>query len=43
MIHSTRFALVDRRMQIRGYYSTDEDGFMPKLMHDIRSLAAGRS
>jgi protein SCO1 len=42
-VHSTRFALVDRRMQIRGYYSTDEDGFMPKLIRDIRSLAAGRS
>jgi protein SCO1 len=41
--HSTRFALVDRRMQIRAYYSTDEDGFMPKLIRDIRSLAAGRS
>jgi protein SCO1 len=42
-VHSTRFALVDRRMQIRGYYSTDEEGFMPKLVRDIRSLAAGRS
>jgi protein SCO1/2 len=42
-VHSTRFALVDRRMQIRGYYSTDEDGFMPKLIRDIRTLAAGRT
>jgi len=30
-------------MQIRGYYNTDEDGFMPKLIRDIRSLAAGRT
>jgi hypothetical protein len=29
---------VDRRMQIRGYYSSDEDGFLPKLLHDIRQL-----
>lgn len=42
-IHSTRFTLVDRHMQIRGYYSTDEDGFMPKLIRDIRSLAADRT
>jgi len=36
--HSTRFVLVDRRMRIRGYYSTSEDGFMPRLLHDIRQL-----
>jgi protein SCO1 len=38
MQHSTRFALVDRAGKIRGYYLTSEDGFMPKLMHDIRQL-----
>jgi protein SCO1/2 len=38
MIHSVRFTLVDRHMQIRGYYSSDEDGFLPKLLHDIRQL-----
>ena len=38
MTHSTRFALVDRRGRIRGFYITGEDGFMPKLMHDIRQL-----
>jgi protein SCO1/2 len=38
MIHSVRFTLVDRRMRIRGYYSSDEDGFLPKLLHDIRQL-----
>lgn len=36
--HSTRFALVDRRMRIRGYYSTSEDNFMQQLLHDIRQL-----
>ncbi len=36
--HSTRFALVDRQMRIRGYYSTAEDDFMPQLLHDIRQL-----
>jgi protein SCO1 len=43
MIHSVRFTLVDRRMRIRGYYSSDEDGFLPKLLHDIRRLESERS
>jgi len=43
LTHSTRFVLVDRRMQIRGFYTTGEDGFMPRLMHDIRQLEADRS
>src|SRR5689334_8480924 len=38
MTHSTRFVLVDRARQIRGYYTTGEDNFMRKLMHDIRQL-----
>lgn len=38
-MHSTRFALIDRDMQIRAYYTTDDDSFMPKLVHDIRALA----
>ncbi len=42
-VHSTRFALVDRDMRIRGYYSSDEDGFMPRLIRDIRRLAAERT
>ena len=42
-VHSTRFALVDQRMQIRGYYSTDDDSFMPKLIRDIRALEGGRT
>jgi protein SCO1 len=36
--HSTRFALVDRRRQIRGYYTSSEDGFIQRLLHDIRQL-----
>ncbi len=43
MTHSTRFALVDRQRRIRGYYITGEDGFMPKLMHDIRQLERDKS
>lgn len=42
LTHSTRFVLVDRHMRIRGYYTTSEDGFMPRLMHDIRQLESGR-
>ena len=43
MTHSTRFALVDRQRRIRGYYTTGEDGFMPRLMHDIRQLEREKS
>jgi hypothetical protein len=28
-------------MRIRGYYSSDEDGFLPKLIRDVRSLEGG--
>jgi len=41
--HSTRFTLVDRTRRIRGYYITGEEGFMPKLMHDIRQLERDKS
>ena len=43
MAHSTRFTLVDRKRRIRGYYLTSDDGFMPKLMHDIRQLEGEKS
>lgn len=43
MMHSVRFTLVDRHMRIRGFYSTDEDGFLPKLLHDIRRLESEKS
>lgn len=36
--HSTRFALVDRRQRIRGYYISSDDGFIQRLLHDIRQL-----
>ena len=36
--HSTRFVLVDRKMQIRGYYGTLEDGAIARLLDDIRHL-----
>ena len=42
LIHSTRFTLVDGKGRIRGYYSTDEDGFMPRLLSDIRRLGEER-
>ena len=43
LTHSTRFVLVDRRRQIRGFYTTGEDAFMPQLMHDIRQLEKERT
>ena len=36
--HSTRFALVDGRRRIRGTYLTSEDGFLGRLLGDIRRL-----
>jgi protein SCO1/2 len=36
--HSTRFALVDGRGRIRGYYLTSESGFLDALLADIRRL-----
>jgi protein SCO1/2 len=41
LTHSTRFVLVDRKRQIRGFYASDEDGFMPQLLHDVRQLEKG--
>jgi hypothetical protein len=35
--------LLDRHSRVRGFYSTSEDGALPKLLHDIRTLAAERS
>ena len=42
LTHSTRFVLVDGQRQIRGFYSFDEDGFMRKLLHDVRQLERER-
>lgn len=38
MTHSTRFVLVDQHRRVRGYYITSEDGFLRRLVHDIRQL-----
>jgi protein SCO1/2 len=40
--HSTRFALVDRQGRIRGYYATSEDGFLNRLLRDVRNLERER-
>jgi protein SCO1/2 len=36
--HSTRFVLVDRSGQIRGYYLTSEPEAIPRLIDDARGL-----
>jgi len=36
--HSTRFILVDRRQRIRGYYLSSDEGFLSRLLDDIRRL-----
>lgn len=43
LTHSTRFVLVDRRGQVRGFYNAEEDGAVTKLLHDIRTLAGEKS
>jgi protein SCO1/2 len=37
--HSSRFALVDRKGAIRGYYDTTDSGALEQLEEDIRKLA----
>lgn len=36
--HSTRFVLLDRRSRIRGYYSSEEEGAIDRLLVDLRRL-----
>lgn len=36
--HSTRFVLVDRKRQIRGFYQSNDSGSMRQLVRDIESL-----
>ena len=43
LIHSTRFALVDRQGRIRGYYASDEPGFHDALLRDLRRMEALKS
>jgi len=38
--HSTRFILVDRNSQVRGYYLTSEPDAITRLIADARSLLA---
>ena len=40
--HSTRFVLIDRKSQIRGYYLTSEEDAIPRLIADARALIAER-
>ncbi len=41
--HSTRFVLVDRQGRIRGYYSSEEDGFLKRLLADVKRLDREKS
>jgi protein SCO1 len=43
MDHSTKFILVDRKGQIRGFYSTFDAEGITKLLHDIVVLQHSRS
>ncbi len=37
-VHSTRFILVDRKGRVRGYYDSQEEEDIQKLIHDTRLL-----
>ncbi len=43
LTHSTRFVLVDGERRIRGYYISSEDGFLQRLVHDVRQLEREKS
>ena len=43
MDHSTKFILVDRKRQIRGFYSTFDAEGIPNLLHDAEILRRSRS
>ena len=36
--HSTRFALVDGRRRVRGYYLSSDESFPKNLLHDLTVL-----
>ncbi|HTK80850.1 MAG TPA: SCO family protein [Bacteroidota bacterium] len=36
--HSTKFVVVDKKGQIRGYYDSEDEGSMKKLLEDVHSL-----
>jgi cytochrome oxidase Cu insertion factor (SCO1/SenC/PrrC family) len=41
-LHSSKLALVDGAGRVRGYYDSDDDSSMDKLLADARLLDAGR-
>jgi protein SCO1/2 len=43
LTHSTRFVLIDRKSQIRGYYDTSEADSIPKLVAGVHALAREQS
>lgn len=43
VLHSTRFALVDARGRVRGYYDSGEEAELARLSRDARRLAKGPS
>jgi protein SCO1/2 len=43
LTHSTRFVVVDRQRRIRGYYISSEDGFLTRIVHDVRQLEREKS
>jgi protein SCO1/2 len=38
MMHSTRFILMDRRAQVRGYYDSSDEESLNKLLLDVQKL-----
>jgi protein SCO1 len=43
LVHSTRFVLIDQKLQIRGYYDTSEADSIPTLVAGVHALAQERS
>lgn len=43
MDHSTKFIVVDKKSQIRGFYSTFDPDGMKTLLHDVNALRRSRS
>jgi len=40
--HSNRFILVDRNLQIRGYYHGNEEESLKRILRDVEALRHGR-
>jgi protein SCO1 len=43
LLHSTRFILIDRQSQVRGYYLTSDDDAITRLIADVKTLLKERS